>query len=255
MPRLLDCHRLALLLVLMSALFSAQAAEVSPAERVETTPGLSPEAVRRAFDGQRQTLASCLRLVTLRPAAGAARGQPEYQLWSDVPGTDDRVQLRFTLTPEGKVRKEDGNAEFFGVRSLYLDTRCAESIVADWSFPTFPGEKNELVRVEVWARFRSTDSERKAALTHLREDYTALCGALSALGDADRPPSNEEWSAAVMRFLSERRARMDSRMRRGLETLAQVNVMNGIAIYENLMEERMATVVECPKLRSWTKKR
>lgn len=83
-------RRFALLLALTSSLFAAQAAEVSSAERVETTPGLSPDAVRGVFNRRRQELARCMRLTYLRkvddPKAKAhSRDEWENVVWKELP--------------------------------------------------------------------------------------------------------------------------------------------------------------------------
>jgi hypothetical protein len=255
-----DPRRFALLLALTSTLFTAQAAEVSRADRVETTPGLSPDAVRGVFDRRRQELARCLRLVYFRKTNDPSRGEWEHVVWKELPDTDDRVQLRFALSPEGRVLRDGSRDESFSVRGLYLDTNCVENIIETWSFPPFPaGEKvpaggKETVHVEVWARFRTTAAERQAALTRMREDLTALCGALSALGTPNHPPAREQWSAVISRFLAERGTRMDPRMRGGIEAMAQINVEDGFHIYESVMEESLGSRIECPVVRSWLKR-
>lgn len=246
-----NCGRLALLLALTSTLLSAQATEISPADRVVTTPGLSPDAVRRAFDRQRQELARCMRLVYLREVKDPSRRPLEHVVWNETPDTDDRVQLRFTLSPEGRVLRDGSRDEHFSVRGLYLDTGCVDDLLMTWSFPPFPGGRDESVQVEVWARFRTTAAERQAALTRMREELTALCGALSALGSPDHPPAQAQWGTVISRFLAERGARMDLRLRRGIEAMARVNVESGFIIYENVVEQSVGTPVECPVVRSW----
>jgi hypothetical protein len=218
---------------------------------VETTPGLSPEAVRRVFDSQRQALASCVRLITMRPAAGGAPHSYEFLPWQDVPGTDDRIQLSFTLTPSGKVQKEyDPRTEYFGVRGLYLETSCAENVVKGWSFPAFPGESNARVLVEVWARFRTTEAERKAMLARIREDFTSVCSALPATA---QPVSNEQWSAAVTRVLSERGASLDPRVRMSFEAVRNVNPEDALQILENAREQLLVPPLDCLKRGTRTK--
>ncbi len=63
-------RRFALLLALTSSFFAAQAAEVSSAERVETTPGLSPAGT--VVEGQRD--AFHLRAVDLLGGGLGERG-------------------------------------------------------------------------------------------------------------------------------------------------------------------------------------
>lgn len=235
----------------MSSLFAARAAEVSPAERVETTPGLSPEAVRSAFDSQRQMLASCVRLITVRPGADGAPHSYEFLPWKDLPGTDDRIQLSFTLTPDGKVQKEyDPRTEYFGVRGLYLETNCAEDVVKGWSFPAFPGESNARVQVEVWARFRTTEAERKAMLARIREDFTSVCSVLPATAQS---LSKEKFSAAITRFLSERGASLDSRVRRVFETVLNLIPEDALMILDSARQELLVPPVECLKRVTQTK--
>ncbi|OJT22992.1 hypothetical protein BO221_19045 [Archangium sp. Cb G35] len=253
-------RRFALLLALTSSLFAAQAAEVSPAERVETTPGLSPDAVRGVFNRQRQELARCMRVVYLRKATDPSRGDVEHVVWNDLPNADDRVQLRFALSPEGRVLREGSRDASFSVRGLYLDTLCVERILETWSFPAHPvGEREaaggkESVQVEVWARFRTTAAERQAVLARMREDLTALCGALSALGSPGQPPAKEQWSAVISRLLAERGTRMDPRVRQGIEGMVHVNVGDGAELYGYVMEESMGSRIECPVVRSWLKR-
>ncbi|WP_426755702.1 hypothetical protein [Myxococcus sp. Y35] len=247
------CRRFVSLLAVVSSLGSAQAAEVSPAQRVETTPGLTPEAVRRAFDSQRQALSACMRLVEYRHKAGASPHTMEFLPWNAPPDADDRIQLRLTLTPDGKLHKDFRRPGLFAVRALYLDTSCAENVVSNWTFPTFPGEKDAQVQVEVWARFRTTEAERTAALTRIRADYAALCRALLALGSDNAPPSREQWNAGLKRFLSERGERLAPRVRRGIEAVANLHVRDAINILESGMAESTVASPECQKLQAWKK--
>ncbi|MFE8600707.1 hypothetical protein [Archangium violaceum] len=258
-------RRFALLLALTSSLFAAQAAEVSSAERVETTPGLSPDAVRGVFNRRRQELARCMRLTYLRkvndPNAKAdSRDEWESVVWKELPDTDDRVQLRFALSPEGRVVKGDARDAFFSVRGLYLYTSCVENIIETWSFPPFPsggmepGAMKVTVQVEVWARFRTTAAERQTALTRMREELTALCGALSALGTPNQPPAREQWVAAISRFLAERGPRLDPGLHPGIEAMGQLLVEDGFHIYESMTESAIGARIECPVVRSWLKK-
>ncbi|WNG56105.1 hypothetical protein F0U59_16055 [Archangium gephyra] len=259
-------RRFALLLALTSSLFAAQAAEVSSAERVETTPGLSPDAVRGVFNRRRQELARCMRLTYFRkvddPKAKAdSRDEWENVVWKELPDTDDRIQLRFTLSPEGRVVKGDARDTSFSVRGLYLYTTCVENIIETWSFPPFPsggmepGARKVTVQVEVWARFRTTAAERQAALTRIREDLTALCGTLSALGTPNQPPAQEQWVAAISRFLAERGPRMDLGVGQGIKVMSELPVEDGFRIFESVMEESMGSRIECPVVRSWLKQR
>lgn len=252
MPSIPDCRRLASVLTLVSSVLTAQAAEVSPAERVETSPGLSPDAVRRAFDSQRQTLASCMRLVSIQHGKDTA----EFVPWKAGPDTDDRLRVRFTLTPDGKVQKEERQTEAFGVRSMFLDTGCVEERVKTWSFPTFPGNHDERVQVELWARFRTTEAERTAAATRLRAFYGDLCKALSALKVTQQPQAGVEWRATIKRFLAEHGARVDPRIGTAMQAVGDIagyDLPGAISIYERSTEESLATTLACPKLRAWVK--
>lgn len=256
MPSLPDCRRLASVLTLVSSLLTAQAAEVSPAERVETSPGLSPDAVRRAFDSQRQTLASCMRLVSIQHGKDKAPHSFEFVPWKAGPDTDDRIRVRLTLAPDGKVQTEERQTEALSVRSMFLDTGCVEERVKTWSFPTFPGNHDERVQVELWARFRTTEAERTAAATRLREFYGDFCKALSALKVTQQPQAGVEWRATIKRFLAEHGARVDPRIGTAMQAVGDIaghDVPVAISIYESSMEESLATTIACPKLRAWVK--
>ncbi|NVJ07015.1 hypothetical protein HUW63_17400 [Myxococcus sp. AM001] len=253
MPSAPDCRRLSALITLVSSLLTAQAAEVSPAERVETSPGLSPDAVRRVFDSQRQTLASCMRLVSVQRKKDNAL---EFVPWKPSPDTDDRLRVRFTLKPDGTILEEDRGPEAYDVRSMFLDTGCAEEKLKAWSFPSFPANPDEWVQVEVWARFRTTEAERTAAATRLRDFYSGLCKALSALKVTQQPRAGAEWRATIQRFLSEHGAHVDPGIRGAMKAVGDIagsDVPSAITIYERSMEESLATTLPCPKLRAWVK--
>ncbi|MFP2959198.1 hypothetical protein ACLEPN_15485 [Myxococcus sp. 1LA] len=253
MLRLPDCRHLASLLALVSSVLTAQAAEVSPTNRVETTPGISPEAIRKVFDSQRQTLAPCQRLVAYRRPEGGSPYHSEHSVWKPSPDTDDRVQVSLTLTPDGKIEKESRTAESFIVRAPYLDRSCVESQIQQWTFPTFPGDPDERVHVVVWARFRTTEAERAAALARLREDYTALCKVITPLSCDDRLPTPDAWSAALKRFLSERGPRLVPNMRHGVEAVLAINMFDAVELLENSMDEAMASRIDCPRFAAWKK--
>ena len=190
-------------LALFLLLPAAHAAEVSPALQVEASPGLTPEAVRRVFDQQRQKLASCLRLRLEGDSKGDKPGSPGE--------VDDRILLAYSVGRDGKVRSEerrDGPSRFEG---LYLDTDCAGPVVRAWTFPSFPGRERDAVRVEILARFSTTAAERKAALGRIQADFEAVCRTLSALGGG-KLPTPEDREKALQRFLTERRSSLHPRV-------------------------------------------
>ncbi len=156
--------------------------------------------------------------------------------------------------------KGDARDTSFSVRGLYLYTSCVENIIETWSFPPFPAGEMEpgggktTVQVEVWARFRTTAAERQAALTRMREELTALCGALSALGTSNQPPARDQWVAAISRFLADRGPRIDPGLRTGIEAMGQLLVEDGFHIYDSMTESATGARIECPVVRSWSKK-
>lgn len=234
--------------VLLSCSFSsASAAELSPAERVETSPGLSPDAVRQVFNKQRQELAGCLRLIAEVP-------QPElparYVPWTAPTNADDRVRFRFVVNANGTVAMSSSYSSTMEVRGSFIDVGCAEGLARRWTFPSFEGEPP--VEVSVWARFRSTEAERKAALASIHESLGVICQALSAVSPGDKPPSQEVWSAALARLLSERGPSLDRRIQGTLSAMTQVHVTDSCTILSNAMEE-LAAKDACPKLRAWAK--
>ncbi|QRO01237.1 hypothetical protein JRI60_20495 [Archangium violaceum] len=222
----------------------AHAAEVSPASQVETSPGLSPEAVKRVFDQQRQALASCMRLLT-------EESPKENTPWNPPPDVDDRVLLSFEVGRDGKVREDARGGNGPRVEGLYLDRPCARMLVRSWSFPAFPARQGEWVRVELQARFSTTAAERKAGLARIREDFDALCRALSALG-GDKPPTEQDVTRTLQRFLTERRSRLHPSMRYGLEGLSGVNVRDMVTLYESSAIELLGTPAACPTVHGWT---
>lgn len=222
---------------------AAHAAEVSPASRVETSPGLSPEAVKRVFNQQRPALASCMRLLTEEALKGNTP-------WNPPPDVDDRILLRFEVGRDGKVLDDPRDGHIPRVEGLYLDRNCVRLLVRSWTFPAFPARKGEEVRVESHARFSTTAAERKAELARIREELEALCRALSALGGG-KPPTTQDTTQTVQRFLAERRSRLSPLMLSGLESLLHVNVPDLVAIYENVTMELLSTPVACPTVHGW----
>lgn len=232
---------------------ATQAAEVSRADKVETTPGLSPKAIRKVFDSHRQTLAPCMRLVAYRTHTPKEGGPPrsEHFVWKPAPGEDDRLRLRFTLAPDGKLQKQPRTLQAADVQSSYLDDYCVATRMEKWPFPTFSGNPDERVQVELWARFRTTAAERKATLARIREDYTALCKAITPLSSDDRLPSPEDWTATLQRFLDERGPRMAPSIRSGVENMLHINIYDAALLLENSMDEAMGARIDCPRIRAW----
>ncbi|WNG21168.1 hypothetical protein [Cystobacter fuscus] len=222
---------------------AAQAAEVSPASRVETSPGLSPEAVKRVFDQQRPALASCMRLLT-------EEALRENTPWNPPPDVDDRILLRFEVGRDGKVLDDARGGHIPHVGGLYLERNCVRLLVRSWVFPAFPARQGEKVSVEIEARFSTTAAERKAELARIREEFEALCRALSALGGG-KPPTAQDTTQTIQRFLSERRGRLSSPTRSSLESLLHVNVPDMVSLYENLALELLSTPVSCPTVHGW----
>ncbi|WP_257454714.1 hypothetical protein [Archangium lipolyticum] len=222
----------------------AHAAEVSPASQVETSPGLSPEAVKRVFEQQRQALASCMRLLT-------EEDPRENTPWNPPPDVDDRVLLSFEVGRDGKVREVAHDGKGPRVEGLYLDRTCVRMLVRSWRFPAFPARQGEWVRVEIQARFSTTAAERKAGLARIREEFEALCRALSALGGG-KPPPKQDVTQILQRFLAERRSRLFPGMRYSLEGLLDVNVRDMVTLYENSAIELLGTPVACPTVHGWS---
>ncbi|NBD11432.1 MULTISPECIES: hypothetical protein [Corallococcus] len=235
----------AALLMLSCSSFSARAAEVSAAERVETTPGLSPNAVRRVFDAQRQALTVCPRLTAEVPQKeGPTRSAP----WTAPADADDRVLFRFVIDANGTVAKLSSVESTMKVRGAFIDPGCAQELARQWTFPPVDGESS--VEVSVWARFRTTEAERKASLARFKESAVVLCQAMSAAIPGDAVPSREVWEAAIARILSERGPSLDTRLHDVIDAVRRVNPMDASAIMVSAMEGLTANV-ECPKLRAW----
>ncbi|MCE9672771.1 hypothetical protein LY474_33695 [Myxococcus stipitatus] len=247
MPRFVDLRRLAVSFVLLGSFLGALASEVSAAERVETTPGLAPDAVRRVFEGQRQALAGCLRLVAESKQAGSpARSVP----WNASADADDRLLLRFTVDANGKVAKLNSYQSTMDVRGAFIEPSCARALAEQWTFPPPVGEQS--VEVSVWARFRSTEAERKAALARIHESFATLCQAVASAIPGDARPTKEVWDAALARILSEHGPRLDTRVRRTLDAVMGVSVANASNILLESMDS-LATDVACPKVRAWSR--
>ncbi|MFP2925903.1 hypothetical protein ACLESO_11925 [Pyxidicoccus sp. 3LG] len=228
-------------LALFLLLPAAHAAEVSPASQVDTSPGLTPEAVKRAFDQQRQTLVSCMRLL----ANGYGR---EDTPWN--PGeVDDRILLTFLIGRDGKV-EGDIDRVHFRVEGLYLDPKCAELVVNSWTFPAFPGREDETVRVSIRARFSTTAAERKAALARNQKELDALCQTLSAL-DEGKPPTREATAKAIQRFLGERRSSVSPRLVYFVRALPDFDAEDLVVVFENAHVELVGVRPTCPKVLGW----
>lgn len=226
----------------------AHAAEVSTATRVETSPGLTPQAVKRVFDQKRQALAPCMRLLTEnKPSGNNAWNPREVEV-------DDRILLTFSVGADGKVRPDERHEDGIRVEGLYLDAECAGPVVRSWTFPTFPGRRDEAVRVEIHARFSTTADERKAAVVRLREDLEAMCRALSAVDAGGSPPSQKEATQALERLLAERRSSLSPRVAKLAEALMHVNPQDLATLYAYGGEELMGTPPNCPKVRGWMPK-
>jgi hypothetical protein len=230
-------------LVLFLLLPAAHAAEVSSASEVDTSPGLSPDAVKRVFNQQRQTLVSCMRvLVEVTP-----RGSTP---WNPPAEVDDRILLTFEVKRDGKVRNELREEERPRVEGLYLDRACARDVVRSWTFPTLPTREGETVRVTIRARFSTTADERKAELARLREEFDTLCRTLSAL-DTGKPPEVKETTQALQRYLSERRASIHPRMVYFVGALAHINAQGLSTLYESGGTELLGAPPTCPKVHAW----
>ncbi|WP_002633846.1 hypothetical protein [Myxococcus hansupus] len=253
MPSLRAYRRFAMSVVFASSVLTVQAAEVSPANKVETTPGLSPESIRKAFDSQRQTLAPCQRVVGHRNSAEGPDHRLEFFVWNPAPDTDDRIRVRFTLTPEGKIEKTSRKPDALDVHSLYLQDHCVKTAMERWTFPTFPGNVEERVHVELWARFKTTEAERAAELARSREDFNAFCKAASALGSDKALPPRKQWNEAHKRYLAERGPRMSPNVRGVVEAVSNVNIPDAIEILETAMDETTASRIDCPRFTAWKK--
>lgn len=248
-----SCQHLAAFIVLTASVLTARAAEVSPADRVETTPGLSVEVIRKVFDNQRQTLVGCQRVVGHRTPTGGPEHRLEFFVWNPGPDTDDRIRVRFTLTPAGKIEQTSRKPDAFDVQALYLQDHCVKATMERWSFPTFPGNTEERVHVEIWARFKTTEAERAAELTRTREDFNALCKAASALGNDKALPPRKQWNETHKRYLAERGPRMTPNVRGVVEAVANVNIPDAIEILEAAMDETLAARIDCPRFTAWKK--
>lgn len=227
----------------------AHAAEVSSADEVDTSPGLSPDAVKRAFNQQRQTLVPCMRLLN----ESTPSGSPQWNPPADV---DDRILLRFEVLPDGKVRHDVREGLAPEVEGLFLHGGCAKAIVSTWTFPSFPGLQREPVRVTIQARFSTTAAERKAELTRFRVELDAICQALSAV-DGGKTPELKTLVQALQRYQSERRASIPWRMQtfvQALPDVAGIGLDSLKEIYRNGSNELVGTAVPCPKLSGWTSK-
>ncbi|MCE9672772.1 hypothetical protein LY474_33700 [Myxococcus stipitatus] len=247
MPGTSDLRCLASLFVLTFSCLSAQAAEVSAAERVETTPGVSPEVVRRVFDGQRQALSRCMRLVSEVQREGAPM---RFVPWKEPVDADDRVLFRFKIGANGKVARPNSYQSTMEVRGVFLLSHCAERVAEQWTFPALTGV--EVVEVSVWARYRSTEAERKAALASIHEGFTALCKAVSSATPDGAEPSREVWTATLARLVSERGTSLHWSVNNSIDAVRGVNVSDASTILVSAMEELVANV-DCPKLRAWAR--
>lgn len=239
---------IAALVVMTCAFLPARAAEVSAAERVETTPGLSPEVVRRVFDGKRQSLGSCLRLIEGTPAEGPTPYPYTYAPWTAPSDADDRILLRFTVDPDGKVANRVPHMSTMEVRGVFIDEGCAQEQARRWTFPSFAGKSP--VEVSVWARFRTTEAERKATLARTHAGFAVLCKSITAAIPGDGLPSREVWLATLTRVVSEQGPGLDAGVQQVIDAVKQVNVEDASTIILNAMEQ-MASKEGCPKLRKW----
>lgn len=219
------------------------AAEVSPAFQVDTSPGLSPEAARRAFDHQRQALATCTRLLTERIPR-------EPNVWNPPAEVDDRILLKFEVGRDGKVRSGTREAEQPLAEGLFLDLDCARRVVSAWTFPSFPAREGETVKVEIRARFSTTAAERKAELARLREELEALCRALSTL-DASKPPTRQDVTQAVQRYRAERRSGPPQRMQGFVDALPDFATLGMSEFFSNGSTDILGSPLSCPKLQGW----
>ncbi len=221
----------------------AHAAEVSSALQVDTSPGLSPEAVKRVFDQQRQTLAACTRLLT----EVTTEATPP---WNPPADTDDRILLRFEVGRDGKVRNGEREEERPRVEGLYLATDCAGRVVSTWTFPSFPALKGEKVRVEIRARFSTTAAERKAELAQLRDELEGLCKALSPV-DGSKPTKKQDVKEALQRYRADRRSGPPPRMQSFVDALPDFADIRMGEFFTNGSTEILGSPLPCPKLQGW----